>query len=107
MFCILSRRIFWLTMINRATHHAKATLAFMPLEIVLLHRLVPPRVQQKRPDSPPPRSLQACLLQLARLGGYLNRTSDPPPGNMVIWRGMSRLTDIELGYFVARKNVGN
>jgi hypothetical protein len=35
------------------------------------------------------------LIQLARLGGYLNRASDAPPGNTVIWRGMSRLTDIE------------
>ena len=33
----------------------------------------------------------------ARLGGYLARTRDPPPGNTVIWRGLSRLTDIALG----------
>jgi hypothetical protein len=25
------------------------------------------------------------------LGGYLARSSDSPPGNMVIWRGLSRL----------------
>ena len=33
------------------------------------------------------------LLRLARLGGYQNRTRDTPPGNMVLWRGMARLTD--------------
>jgi hypothetical protein len=27
----------------------------------------------------------------------LARTRDPPPGNTVIWRGLSRLTDIALG----------
>jgi hypothetical protein len=37
------------------------------------------------------------LTKLARLGGYLARASDPPPGNTVIWRGLSRLRDIELG----------
>jgi hypothetical protein len=26
---------------------------------------------------------------------------------MVMWRGMSRLTDIELGYLMATSNVGN
>ena len=48
-------------------------------------------------DQDPPRRLracrrsptiQSCLKQLARLGGYLDRASDPPPGNIVIWRGM-------------------
>lgn len=32
-----------------------------------------------------------------RLGGYLARASDPPPDNAVMWRGLSRLTDIKLG----------
>ncbi len=42
-----------------------------------------------------------------RVGGYLNRASDAPPGNTVIWRGMSRLTDIELGFLLGTENVGN
>jgi hypothetical protein len=37
------------------------------------------------------------LTKLARLGGYLARAGDPPPGNTVIWRGLSRLRDIEIG----------
>ena len=28
---------------------------------------------------------------------YLARANDPPPGNLVIWRGLSRLNDIQLG----------
>jgi hypothetical protein len=36
----------------------------------------------------------------ARFGGYLNRASDLPPGNTVSWRGLSRLTDIEVGYLL-------
>ncbi|HEY5812201.1 MAG TPA: hypothetical protein VIT91_20660, partial [Chthoniobacterales bacterium] len=47
------------------------------------------------------------LTKLARLGGYLARASDPPPGNMVMWRGMSRLTDIQLGVLIGAKLVGN
>lgn len=48
-----------------------------------------PRVQ--RP------TLAAYLLQIAMLGGYLARKHDPPPGNMVVWRGMTRLHDIAFG----------
>lgn len=48
------------------------------------------------------------LMKLARLGGYLARAGDPPPGNIVIWLGLSRLTDIELGAEIAAAgNVGN
>ena len=48
------------------------------------------------------------LTKLARLGGYLARAADPPPGNTVIWRGLSRLTDIKLGAEIAAgQNVGN
>jgi hypothetical protein len=31
------------------------------------------------------------------MGGYLARGHDPPPGNTVMWRGLTRLMDIELG----------
>ena len=48
-----------------------------------------------------------CLWSnLARLGGYLARASDPPPGNMVIWRGLSRLADIQLGAAIAAESCG-
>lgn len=102
-FCILSWRIFWLTMINRSTRDARPTLAFTPLEIDLLNRLAP---GHRRKGSSRP-SLKSCLTQLARLGGYLNRAGDAPPGNTVIWRGMSRLTDIEIGFLLGAQHVGN
>ncbi|MBN1153277.1 MAG: hypothetical protein JXA58_08695, partial [Dehalococcoidia bacterium] len=37
---------------------------------------------------------------------HLDRIRDPPPGNMVLWRGMARLTDIHLGFTLA-EDVGN
>ena len=43
------------------------------------------------------KTLSSYLIKVARLGGYLARTRDPPPGNTVMWRGLSRLTDIALG----------
>ena len=90
-------------MLNRSSRDARPTLAFTPIEINLLNRLThpPPGPQSRSP------SLKACLTLLARLGGYLVRAGDAPPGNMVIWRGLSRLTDIELGFLIGSKNVGN
>ena len=104
MFCILSWRIFWLTMINRVAPNAKASIAFTELEIRLLEQLAPAEVDGARARPPP---LCSCLLQLARLGGYLNRRTDPPPGNTVIWRGMGRLTDIEIGFQLGAQLMGN
>jgi hypothetical protein len=89
-------------MLNRATQKSKASVAFTALEIQILHRLAPDSQSGSSPSS----MLHSCLTKLACLGGYLNRAKDPPPGNMVIWRGMSRLTDIELGYLMAAENVG-
>ena len=43
------------------------------------------------------RTLAAYLLHIAMLGGYLARNHDPPRGNMVVWRGITRLHDIALG----------
>jgi hypothetical protein len=38
----------------------------------------------------------------------LARAGDPPPGNVVIWRGLARLTDIELGAEIGAAGfVGN
>ncbi len=93
VFCILSWRVFWLTMVNRSAPHAAPELALTDVEVALLDRLVPDKGHAR----PSPRTLSFCLTKIARLGGYLARTRDPPPGNTVMWRGLSRLTDITLG----------
>jgi uracil-DNA glycosylase len=38
---------------------------------------------------------------------YLAHKGDPPPGNMVMWRGITRLADIVLGLSITEKLVGN
>jgi hypothetical protein len=102
-FCILSWRIFWLTMIHRAAPAASPALAFTELEIQLLDQLLK---NGPKPNQPK-KSISSYVTRLARLGGYLARASDPPPGNKVVWRGMARLTDIELGFLLGAQSVGN
>ena len=72
-----------------------------PLEVDLLDRLV---TDQER-DAKHKR-LPEYLTKIARLGGYLARASDPPPGNMVMWRGLGRLTDIAIGFALATETCG-
>jgi Transposase DNA-binding len=103
VFCILSWRVFWMTMINRSAPEAPPSIALTEMEIELLDRLI-----NDRGKVPPRRkTIGTYLTKIARLGGYLARATDPPPGNMVMWRGLSRLTDIELGAVVGAQIVGN
>ena len=103
VFCILSWRVFWITMASRASPDTAPEAAFTAAEIQILDRLAP-----ERPSSPPQvRGMGVYAVKLARLGGYLNPRSDPPPGNIVMWRGLTRLTDIMLGITLASELVGN
>ena len=102
VFSILSWRIFWITMIGRSIVPASASLAFTTSECQILDQLMPDPLD----DHPPEKSLASYIIKVARLGGYLNRAADPPPGNIVMWRGLSRLTDIELGFEMTQL-VGN
>jgi hypothetical protein len=103
IFCILSWRVFWMTMLNRSAPTAAADLALTVAEIDLLDHLV----KDKDRQSLRRKTLSHYLIKIARLGGYLARANDPPPGNTVMWRGLSRLTDIELGAIIGAKIVGN
>lgn len=96
VLCILAWRVLWLCMINRVSPDLPAKLVFTDTEIKLLEHLVPLK------DGSQKKNVSQFLIRLAKLGGYLNRTRDAPPGNMVLWRGMARLTDIHLGFSLAR-----
>lgn len=101
VFCILAWRVFWLTMLHRTNPNSPATAVFTYAEIAILNRLAGETEQSA------PQNLAHYVLKVARLGGYLNRKSDGPPGNMVLWRGLARLTDIHLGVEISKKLVGN
>jgi hypothetical protein len=100
VFCVLSWRIFWMTMMNRVAPLVSPLVALTHVETQLLDSLLP--ATRKRQKA----KLSTYLIKIARLGGYLARTKDSPPGNMVIWRGLSRLTDIELGFLLGVKLCG-
>ena len=102
ILCILSWRISWITMLNRTSPSASPNGAFTELDQYLLDELMPDKARLARAPT-----VAHYVVKLARLGGYLARAHDRPPGNTVIWRGMSRLTDIELGIMIGVQLVGN
>jgi len=102
VFCILAWRVYWMTMLNREQPSARAGFVFTDLEQRILDRLV------QEPERPPGHALLShYLIKLAKIGGYLARKNDGPPGNTVIWRGLARLTDIEIGVLIGKGDVGN
>jgi hypothetical protein len=101
VFCILSWRIFFITMVTRSATKTPAKSALTDTEIALLDHLVRDKAHTRA------KTISDYLIKIAKLGGYLARASDPPPGNMVMWRGLVRLTDIELGALVGARLVGN
>jgi hypothetical protein len=100
VFCIVSWRIYWLTMINRTAPSAPPQLALTKVEIRTLDQLKPNKKENSK------RSLSSYIVKIACLGGYLARAHDPPPGNMVIWRGWRRLNDIVIGTTITENTYG-
>ena len=103
ILCLLSWRVFWLTMLTRTRPEASPYMALTQTEIYLLDQLV----TDPHGATPAGNQLSLYLTKVARLGGYLARAKDPPPGNTVMWRGLTRLTDIQLGFILGTKLVGN
>lgn len=90
IFCILAWRLFWLTNLAREVNSTAVKIAFTKIERKVLKKIsggIGRRCQ----------SIRDYLTTIATLGGYLNRKKDPPPGNMVMWKGLNRLHDMTEG----------
>jgi hypothetical protein len=83
--------------LHRASPQAEASLVLTSEEQTVLRAAVPPKSGQKEY-----RTLGDYLKALARLGGWLARAGDGPPGNMVIWRGWQRLEDFTRGFKIGK-----
>lgn len=93
LIAVVSWRIFFVTMSARANPDAALDSVLTSAEITALDQIDETRARPRLKQ----RTLAAYLLQIAMLGGYLARNHDPPPGNMVVCRDMTRLHDIAIG----------
>ena len=92
VYCVVSWRVFSLTMAKRVSPKASASTVLTSVERKILTHLG--KAAGRNPSS----TLNYYLGEIARLGGYLARKNDGPPGNTVMWRGLSRLTDLQTGF---------
>lgn len=92
VYCVVSWRVFSLTMAKRANPKASASTVLTSIERKILTYL------GKAAGRKPSATLNYYLGEIVRLGGYLARKNDGPPGNIVMWRGLSRLTDLQTGF---------
>jgi Transposase DNA-binding/Transposase Tn5 dimerisation domain len=102
---IVAWRLLYLTFKARVTPHAPCTDVLENHEWRALFVLTQ---QAPLPPNAVP-SLAQAILWIAKLGGFLARKSDGPPGSIVLWRGLARLHDATsaLLAFHASGFVGN
>jgi Transposase DNA-binding/Transposase Tn5 dimerisation domain len=89
-YCIVAWRLLWLTYQARKTPDIECSLAFQTHEWQALYAFT--HQTNILPSTPP--SLHEAILWVAKLGGFLARSSDGEPGVQTIWRGLRRLDDL-------------
>lgn len=83
---VLSWRVIWLYLVSRIEPKTPVRNLFSNLEIRVLS--ISKYRKQKKGK---PLSVVEAIYVLARLGGYLGRASDGPPGMSCIWKGLAAL----------------
>jgi len=91
LYMIVAWRVLYLIMMGRTAPDLSCEAAFAPEEWRALYIVT----QRKKPPRQPP-SLGEILVLVARLGGYLARKGDGPPGPKAIWIGLQRVRDFVL-----------
>jgi len=92
---VLAWRIQLMTLLGREVPDLPCEVFFDEWEVKVL-TVVAQRYQKDPLDKP--LTLAHAITTVARLGGYMARPSDPPPGAKVLWRGFIRLDGMVDGY---------
>ena len=89
---VIGWRIMLMTLLGRETPELSAEVLFSTIEIEVLSAFA------KKKGLPPPDNLGSAVQLVAKIGGYLGRRSDPPPGHQLMWQGYSYLQLMCEGY---------
>ena len=84
---VIAWRVMYIMKLGRIYTEASSEIIFSEQEWKSICKVVKGVEQEKPP------LLGEMIKMIARLGGYLNRKSDPPPGPKVMWKGLSRMHD--------------
>ena len=92
-----------MTLLGREVPDLPCEVFFDDWEVQVLTAIQKKNVRGK--EESPPRLGHAITL-VAKLGGYLARRSDPPPGSECIWKGLIHLCAMTEGYRLASARAG-
>ena len=87
---IVAWRLFWLAKLHESNEGHPCSTVLSEIEWKLLYRK---SMVTKNPLNEPP-TVGEAVIWIAKLGGYIGRTSDPLPGIVSMWRGWQRLMDM-------------
>ena len=82
---VIGWRIMLMTLMGREVPALPAEVLFSDLEIKVLNAYA------KKKDLSPPDNIGVAVKLVAKIGGYLGRSNDPPPGHQLIWQGYIKL----------------
>lgn len=87
---IVAWRLFWLARAHERNRDDACSIVLSDIEWSILYRKT--KKTKTLPCKPP--TIGEALIWIATLGGYIGRTTDPPPGMISLWRGWQRLMDM-------------
>ena len=94
---IVAWRLFMITFIARTDPATSCStyLTDQEWKVLFLHT----NKNKAIPKKPP--TIGIAVIWMAKLGGYLARKNDVPPGTLSLWRGWKRLVDLSEGLKLA------
>jgi len=87
---IVAWRLFWFTRVREHNKDECCSTVLSKDEWSILYRKA--NKTKSLPCKPP--TVGEAFIWIAKLGGYIGRTTDPPPGMISLWRGWQRLMDM-------------
>lgn len=89
---VIGWRIMLMTLLGRETPELPAEILLSDIELRTL------KAYAKKKGLQPPAQLGEVVLLIARMGGYLGRKHDPPPGHQLLWQGYAEFEFMCRGY---------
>ncbi len=94
VYAVIAWRVMLMTLLGRETPEMPAEVLFSDVELNVLGAYA------KERNLPQPTQLNDAVLLVAKMGGYLNRKNDPPPGHQLIWQGYTYLHFMCIGFML-------
>jgi hypothetical protein len=89
---VIAWRIMLMTLMGRETPELPAKVLFSDIELRTL------QAYAKKNGFTPPLLLGEAVRLVAKIGGYLGRKNDPPPGHQLLWQGYMVFQFMCLGF---------